>query len=506
MSALLQMRNMEPDFYDTTSIQFGEWLPDAPENNNPGAVEALNIIPAEQCYVPFPEHAPEEGADLTSTVRGAIAVISPTDTVQVYAGAIDGIYTKFGAAFSSLYAASVSEEFAWKFIRVNEQMVAIHPDQFPIRTPVGTTTPAVLVAGSPPRAACGAQVGDFLMLGNLLEDPDDFGNAFPSRVRWSGFNNIELPWVTDVATQADFQDMPAEGGPVIAINGREVATIFQARMISRATYRGLPAVFDFAVVEDKRGALSRDCIVDIGAFQMFIAEDGFFIWNGTNATPIGDGRVNRYFFNRLEYSMRSRICGAVDFANGCVIWAFPTDSSGILTELIIYSYRENRWSHSVQTLEFLFNSAASNLSAEDLVLPAEDYDISFDDASFLSGGRSRLAAFDDAHTYGLFTGPNMAVILDTGEFSGPKNRRAFTASVRPNVDLAIPVATVQLAMRDQMIGQPIVFSDAVAQEIDGQCPILGDARFMRYRVNLPAGVAWQHATGVDVMRKATGIF
>ncbi len=507
VSAFLNL-DIPPEPVDTTEIAFGEWLPDAPEKDNPGAVEALNVIPAEGGYVPFKEHMPD-GANgvVPEAVRGATAVVAPNDVVQLYAGSLSGVYTRYGGNFTSIFTGPSSQDNAWKFIRVNEQMVMIHPEYLPMRSPVSSTTPAVVLGGSPPIAACGAQVGDFLMLGNLLSDPDDGGGAFPSRVRWGGFNNVDSPWISDPATQADFQDLPAEGGPVVGIMGREVATIYQARMISRASYRGPPAIWDIVTVEDKRGLIARDAVVDIGPFQIFPAEDGFFIWNGTNATPIGDAKVNRYFFNKLAYAVRSRMVGAVDFINGCVMWAFPTDSSGALSEILIYSYRENKWAHSIQTLEYLFSSASSNISIEDLIDPLESYGESFDSAAYRLGGRTSLAAFNTAHTYGLFTGQNMAATIDTGEFSGPQGRRVFVNGTRPNIDLTVPVATVQVAKRDQMIGQPVLFSSfPTAQEIDGVCPIIEDARYMRFRTMLPLGANWNHAMGIDVMRKAGGQF
>ncbi len=508
MTSLLQIPEIQPEGIEPAEIAFGEWLPDMPPLNNPGAVEALNVIPSDGCYIPFCQHVPGGfNETLLDPCRGAIAVTLPDDTVQIFAGTVNGLFTKIGGgAWSGLITGAYNGDYAWQFIRVNEQMVTLHQDYVPQRTEVGTLGPSALVGGTPPRAACGGQVRDFLVLGNLLSDPDDGGDPFPARIRWSGFNNIDAPWISDPATQADFQDMPAEGGPVMAIAGREVGTVFQTRMISRMTYRGLPEVFDITHVENKRGAISRDCVVDIGGFLFFIAEDGFFAWNGTNSSPIGINKVNRYFFNRLQWSMRSRIVGAHDPVNGCVMWAFPTDSSGKLNEIIIYSYRENKFSHSIQVVEYLFTSAASNVTIDELTDPLESYVYSFDDPSLRQGARGRLAAFNQAHTYGLFNGVNMAATMDTGEYSAPNHHRVFTNGVRPIVDLAVPAATVQTAMRDQMIGGPITFEANVAQELDGVCPILADARYMRFRVNLPEAAVWQQAVGVEVARKGGGRF
>lgn len=503
---MLSSLGLQAEPVDTAEVPFGEWLPDQPERNNPGAVEALNVIPEETSYGPFCQHNPQTNL-LPSTARGAIGILLPTNVVQVYAGSVNGVYTRFGGGvFTSLSSDPTSDDFAYEFVRVGDVMVAIHKQLVPQKTPVGSSTALVDVGGSPPTANCGAQVGDFLMLGNLEVDPDDSGGQFPSRVRWGGFNNIDQPWVTDPATQADFQDMPAEGGPVTAISGREVGVIFQERMISRARYVGPPSIFEFTVAEDKRGCIARDSVVDVGYQKFFIAEDGFFAWNGVNAQSIGDARVNNYFFKRLNYAQRSRIVGAADFVNGCVVWAFPTSTSGILDEFIIYSYRHNKWSHSIQTAEYIFSAGYSNLSSEELTDPAESYTVSFDTASLYGGGRARLAGFNTSHAYGLFDGPNMAATIDTGEFSGPNSRRVDVTNARPLVDVTSPVATMQPLMRDQGIGQNLAVGDEVAQEVDGTCPIMGDARFMRFRVNLPVGASWKHAMGVEIARRTTGVF
>lgn len=506
MSALLNM-GIRPEPYDTTEIPYGEWLPDAPELNNPGALEALNVLPGEGgSYIPMCAHSPT--AQIAPyTVTSAASVLLPNDVVQLYIGSSYGIHGAIGGGpVTSLWEGTSLDVNSWKFVRVAEQMVGIHPQYTTSKHTIGGLGAWSILGGSPPKAYTGAQVGDFLMLGNLTVDPDDGGNPFPSRVRWGGFNNIDAPWISDVATQADFQDMPAEGGPVTAITGREYATIFQARMISRATYRGLPQVFDIVTVEDKRGCIARDCVVDVGAWSFFIAEDGFFMWSGTNSTPIGDSRVNRYFFKRLQWSRRSRIVGAADFENGCVWWAFPTDSSGILNEIIIYSYRENRWSHSIQTLDYLVTSANSSTTLDSLTDSLESYTVSFDSPVYQQGGRQRVAAFNAQHAYGLYNGPSMAATLDTGEYSGPNSSRVMISHVRPLADISIPLITAQVISRNQVQGGGLEFSEPVGQEIDGTIPILDEARYMRFRTNIPAAQTWSHATGIEISRKAAGVF
>lgn len=509
MTALLQIPEIVPDGIDRVTVPFGEWLPDQPELNNPGAIEALNVMPVEGSYTPFPQlvYNPASLTSFTDPVIGALRILDENDVVQRYTATTVGIYVDLGAGNAAVGGPyNVDAKFGWQIFRVNDQVVFIHPDEQLFRYPVGGGGPLVIIGGNPPKAECGAQVGDFLMVGNLHDDPDDAHGSFPERVRWSGLNNIDLPWISDPITQADFQDMPGAGGPVRAISGREYGTIFQERSISRATYRGLPDVFDITTVEDKRGCIARDSIVDVGPVQFGIAEDGFFMWNGTNTELIGTGRVDRYFFKRLLYSARARIKGVADFVNGCVLWAFPTDNSGLLTELIIYSYKENRWSHAIQTLEYIVEGAKSNTTIDMLTGPLESYSGSFDDDIYRNGGVPQLSGFNELHQAGDFVGDPLAATIDTGESTGPNGRRIFINNVRPVVDLAVPQATVQAIYRDQMIGEPPQYSAQAAQEVDGQCPLTADGRYMRFRVNIPVGASWRHAIGVEVARKPAGAF
>lgn len=494
-----------PDQIESTPVSFGEWLPDMPEIDNPGAVEALNVIPSEGGYIPFNDVSAIAGLTLPAAPRGAITLFGKSGSPFLYAATTTDIYRRVGSSFVSMYTTSAPlySAYQWQFVPFGWSVVALHPQLQPLVADVGGGSVFSPLAGSPPIARCGSRIGNFLVLGNLqdFQDPDSIDQ--PSRVRWSGYNNIESEWVTDPATQADFNDMPSDGGPVVAITGREYGSIFQARSISRMSYVGLPNVFDIQTVEEQRGAIATGCVVDIGAFVFFIADDGFYVWNGTNAEPVGDNKVNRYFFGRLNYSARDRIVGAVDYVNKCIVWAFPVGNGKTLDELIIYSYKENRFSHAVATYDYIMPSFSLDASLDDMVGSIDAMGLSWDDESY-TGRKPGLAGFTTGHAYGPFSGSSLAATLDTAEYTAPGGKRVFVNGVRPNVDVSAAVATVQVAKRDQLAGEALVFGAAVAQEITGECPVIDDARFMRFRTNIPAGATWLHARGVDIWRKSTG--
>lgn len=505
MSVVLSKLGIKPAILEPVTAPFGEWLPDVMELNSPGATEALNVVPIANGYGPFCGIRPIGTLTVPSAVHGGLTLYDKDEGAKIYVGTVDGIYSRQDDIFVQLQTATgLSAEFLWQFIQFGDNVVALHPNQSPQVAAVDGVSAFSPLGGSPPIAACGARVGDFLVLGNLIdvEDPDD--DDRPARIRWSGFNNIEAPWITDPATQADFNDMPAEGGPVVAIAGREYGTVFQRRMISRMTYTGLPAVFDIQTVEEERGALSIGSVVDLGNLVYFISDDGFFIWNGTNATPIGDDRVNQYFFKKLAWTQKHRIVGALDFNNKCVVWAFPTTTSGVLDELLMFSFRENKFTHARLEVEFLLATVtpATSLDTMDGDLDT-DYNISFD-SNIYAGGVPYMAGFDTTHTFGVFDGAFMEATIDTALYNEPTGERIWINNTRPLIDVSTAVCTVSGYGRDQLLGQAASWSTPVVQEITGEAPLLVDGRYIKLRVVVPTSAEWSFGTGVEIWRNSTG--
>lgn len=501
MSALGRL-GLQPTPFEPATVEFGEWLPDFMNLNNPGAVEALNVIPRASGYVPYMSLAPVAGLVLPEVCRGAVTLTTRALDTRLYVGTVAALYVREGATFRSMWTSviNLNPAFLWQFVRYNDYLIALHPQAWPQLTDTSASVDFTDVGGLPPKAKVGAKIGEQLVLGNL-EERD--GTAQPQRIRWSGYGNIQLPWDSDPATQADFNDMPADGGEVMGITGREFGTVFQEKIISRMTYVGLPKVFDIETVEQARGALCSGGIVNNGAVVYYIANDGFFIWDGVSSRPIGTDRVNKYFRDRLNYGARARIVGTLDSDNECVQWAFPVGTSTTLTEILIYSYSNNRWAHAYVSVEYLVPSGQRIISLDDLLDPLESYTVSFDDPSYTEG-RPTLAGFNTGHAYGSFTGPSLEATMDTAEATAPAGRRVEVSNARPLVDITESVVAVRTLKRDQLIGGDVELGPYIQQELTGECPILDEARYMRFRCNIPAGASWTHAQGVEVMRRVGG--
>ena len=81
----------------------------------------------------------------------------------------------------------------------------------------------------------------------------------------------------------------------------------------------------------------------------FLAQDGFYkLTGGQQLTPIGEGKVDNYFFEDLASNLDG-ICAAVDPNNSCVFWSYRGGATGSTTgdinnKLLIYNYSVNRFS------------------------------------------------------------------------------------------------------------------------------------------------------------------
>jgi len=480
-------------------ISFGPWEPDRATFESGALTAALNVTAVSGGYGPSYGFRPT-ASTLDTPIKGAAVLSNDRAGQYIYAGSNQDIYvSNNAAAFVSVYTATGLSDFErWQFARFVGKAIAVHPENDPVGGDLGAAM--TVLGGSPPPARVCGVVGNFLVLGDL---DDGIDGLRPNRIRWSGFRNPDT-WGTDIGTQADFNDMPDEGGTVQGIIGREFGTVFQRYMISRMTYVGPPTVFQLDVVEKKRGAISPGAIVDCGLIAAYIADDGFFLWDGTSSTPIGAQRVNEYFRKRMYPGTEGRINGSFDPLEQVVSWAYCTDGSGILKERLCYSLAENRWTLSNLNGYWFMSGFDVALTLEDLDAygSLDSLPFSLDDPTLL-GGRVRVVGFDTDGAYGTLTGDALEGHLETGDWQSGPGMRAFVNSVRPLVDAGSVSCAV--GARQQALSDPIFYTPDSPSVLDGRCPVRTSGRYMRVRTTIAGGQTWSRTTGVEVHAAREGM-
>lgn len=111
-------------------------------------------------------------------------------------------------------------------------------------------------------------------------------------MQWSAINNA-TSWTADPATLADFQDLPGDGGWIQKVVGGDYGVIIQERAVFRMDFVGSPLIFQFNQVLRNIGTPIPNSVVSYRDLVFFLSEDGFYVFDGSQAHPIGENRVDR---------------------------------------------------------------------------------------------------------------------------------------------------------------------------------------------------------------------
>jgi len=334
---------------------------------------------------------------------------------------------------------------------------------------------------------------------------------YNQRVKWSGINDSST-WTPSGDTQSGFQDIVGSHGSVMAIVGGEsYAVIFMERAIYRMDYVGTPLIFQFSKVADNIGAFIPKSVVSFGSEIFFLAQDGFYkLSGGDTLAPIGNGKVDDFFFNDLSSSIDG-VSSAIDPNNSIAIWSYrgagAEGTSDVNNKLLIYNYSVDKWATG-SGLDVQFISSGSQEAFDTL----EKLDVLGDldalpktlDSYYYSSGVYGLAGFNSEKKFGKFLGGSLSATIDTTEFQGAKDSRSAITNVRPIVDAktssAVTVTVTPITRNTQV--ESITVGSPVSIQSSGDCPMRSSSRYHRLRVKTTGNFLTM--SGVDVTSKATG--
>jgi len=489
-----------------TIIRLGEWLPDLPEWENPGALEILNAIPQLRSYRDLPSLASFTNA-LVSACLGSFWMENDAGVIFNFAGDTANLY-RLDSSDTWTTVNGPSGPYTavnWDFTEFGDLVIATNKANVVQVYDTSGAGPFADLGGSPPQAARCATVRDFVVLGDLSGTLN--GTTLgPNFVAWSGFNNAAI-WGVDIATQTDFNELFGRGGKVQRIVPGEYGVIVQEHSIQRMDYVGPAVIFQFSEVEKKRGTPSPNSVMWHGGITYYYGWDGFYAFDGEQSLPMSENRVSRWFKDNSDISSIDTMRGVVDRQNRLLIWAFKSSSALLQNDrLLIYNWAADRWSHAEVDTQVLEEFISSGFTLDELDTPLPlgiDTDsIAVDSAAF-QGGALSIQAFDSSNRSALFSGTPLAAILDTQEVSGPDNARIFSNSVRPLVEGSTATdITVEVGSRNSLRAPSVFSLPRSLNQINGEAATRINSRYQRYRLNINGG--FDHADGVRVQLRTQG--
>lgn len=484
-------------------LVFGEWLPDQPALDNPGATVAMNVLPYTQTYGSLPSLSSFSTA-LNAACVGSITVQASNGIIHNHAGSGTQLMAlNSGKTFNNVSkSGDYTNVEAWEWTRYGDRIITVsgHNREDPQFFDLNTGNLYADLAGTPPKAATIATVRNFIVLGGTND-----GTTRPNRVVWSGYNNTEL-WDPSAATQSDFRDLTGDGGDIQRIVPGQYGVIFQKNSIWTMEYVGPPTIWRFNEVEEGRGTPAPHSVCWTGQDVFYLGQDGFYRWRGGASTPIGAEKVDRWFYNEADEFSVNTLRGVVDRTNRIVMWAFKSSIDLTYNDrLLIYNWAVDRWSYAEIDTEVISEYLTADVNLDglsDILTDGIDIDSIPVDSVAYRGGRVSMIAFDTDHKASTFSGAALGAVLETKEFGRDDRRRTVLKTVRPLVDGASTTVTVQSGTRNQQNAN-YSYSLAKSENALGEYNFRSNARYHRLRVNTSGN--FNDAFGVDIDLEASSM-
>jgi hypothetical protein len=206
----------------------------------------------------------------------------------------------------------------------------------------------------------------------------------------------------------------------------------------------------------------------------------------------------------LDDAHLNYVQGVADPRTRSVMWGIPTPGSGgLFTHVLSYNWELGRATLSemeaaANHAEFLGQVAtvtAYNLDNIDSFGTVDTISPSFDDPFWSGNASSRVGLFTADHKLAIGGGPAMAPILETPEMQPAEGRRAWVQMTRPLLDGG--AATIAVGRRERQT-DPVIWEVPVPINQIGECPQRCTGRYIRFRLQMPAGQQFTHLAGIDL--------
>lgn len=477
-------------------IKFGEYLPDLPYYQNPGLVEALNALPIDGSYKDFLEILPVDD-QLTERPQGAYCAIDDAGDPEIYVGTETMLLEKTGTSWTDRSPSPYSTASIgyWRFVQFDSLVIATNFSEEIQSKTVGASAnfDDLAVTGTAPKARQLGVVNRFVVAGDT---EDSTNGAVPYRIQWPAIDDpTDWPTIGTAdarAKQSGEQFLDASYGAVTAIAGGQFfGLIFQQRAVTRMTYVGGDVVFQFETIDKQRGCWAPQSMMQVGNRVYFLASDGWYMTDGQQVVPIGNGKVDKTFYSNFDQTYRERVTVSLDLVSKVIYWAYPSPSAteGEPDQLICYNFIENRWGRSAQPVQFIFSSFTQGYTLEQLdalFSSIDDMTISLD-SSFWAGGIPVVMGFS-GNTLGTFSGSSLDARFETGEIEVEPPGFVYINGVKPLLTGNPSSVTVSVSIRASQDNAARAFGTPTSRTSrTGVCDFRAHGRYASARIDIEGG-------------------
>lgn len=499
---------------------FGSWRPDLPDLNNPGVTVAHNVTPGigalggSVTYGPLKRAALYSNTSMTGRPIGTAVGQDQFGTAKVYAGSATRLYklspvnrTWTNISRAANYITVGTDR--WNSVEFGSYQIFTNysnePQYIDMNVDVQFANLTSLVKGK----YIGTHKG-FVVLGNTWDALD---GAKTNRVRWSG---QELPgdWAFSAQTQADFQDIHGYGS-IQGIVCDDSVWVLMQRGIVQMTYIGAPYVFRVDTRVEGKGCSVPESVITVEGNTYFFSDDGFYGLKGGQLTPIGIGKINKYFLKDADASQYQFMTVVADPRETLVYWNYVSNSAedGLPDKTLIYNYQTGEWSDADATTAFIFpaRSLPWTIDQLDTYGSIDNVPASFDDPIW-AGGASMMWGMSITGAIYSFSGSTLPALIETQEQHlinavrmvdpNAQGDRTNVMGVRPFFEGYDATAAVSVGSRSQSNGTVIWSPVKRTHDDTGFAYFRLQNRFHRFRLQLNG--EWDKAYSLQIDANSAG--
>jgi hypothetical protein len=481
-------------------IPFANYEPDRGVASGAGMM-AKGVLSQAGRYVPLQGTAIyRAGSALNDACLGAAGFYDSVGAPAVFLGDVNRLYkliAKVATDVSKLSGYAGDADWQWSFEQFGDYILAAMRGVTLQRFELGTSSVFADIAGAPT-----AEV--------LFRIRNHMFACAGRTANWSAYNDI-LDWVPSAQTQAGNNLLGQNAGIIVSGVGGEQGAIFQERGIVRVAYIGGDIPFSFDEVEGGRGACSPSAVRLWGKGAFVAAEDGFYFWNGLEAEPIGQNKVDVTFSKALNYAYRGRVTSAIDTERKSWMVAYPSGSSAFCDRVLIYNWADNRWTHDEIDIQALLEMPREGVNADDeagiIALAgsanADEISLSVDSPAWRES-RKGWAVVDTTRSLKTFTGKTRRAVLDTGEFAPNDPGQTYLSEVYPIIDAEPSNVSAEFYVKQNRFGEKPFLANSTDMDETGCCAADIEGRFLKARISVRAGSPWTEASALNWTGKVAG--
>jgi hypothetical protein len=495
---------------------FTSFAPDLPVLSSPNLVRANNCsagIGATQGAVtlfPLKSAALFSSTSMSSRPLGTAIGMDRDGNSRVYGGSAGKLYhlssaTRLWTDISRAGGYTTTGTEKWKFIEYGNLMIGTNWNDVPQFVDMNLN----IQWGNLTSLVRGRHIATYKGFVLLADTTDSIDGNVKYRVRWSALENAS-DWNYSVSTMADFQDIRGMSA-VMGICVDESCYVILKRGIVRMSFVGSPLIFQFDDVSVGKGCSVSQSLISVGNQHFFLSNDGFYMLSANGLTPIGQGKVDRFFLDDIDTSQAHLMSVTADPRSTLIYWQYVSKSSvtGKPDRVLIYNYTTGLWTTADATTDYVFNSVSLSWTIDqlDTFLSINAVPSSVDSPAFAGGDQSMWGMSSTGAVYS-FSGPTLPLSVETPEYHLSATMPNETGADMSLVNAVRPLfegngtARVQVGTRKRQ-KDPIVFGPLVECNPETDFAYLrSNSRYHRFRVTIDGD--WTKAYALEIDGQTAG--